>query len=263
MGSIRQTWAFRAFIRNTVQHEFQARYRNSLLGVSWALLGPLAQILVYTLVFSKMMRGKLPQIDSTYGYSIYLCVGLLTWGYFADIMGRGLNVFLDNANLIKKIRFPHLSLPVIALLNATVNFSFVFGLFLLFLLVSGSFPGWPVLAALPILAIVVVFAIGLGIIFGVINVFFRDVGPAVAILLQFWFWLTPIVYPVNILPDQVHWWLQLNPLFSVVVAMQTVFVYGYWPDWLTLLPTALLGIALCGFGWQLYRHRVGDMFDQL
>ena len=263
MGMLQSLWAYRGFIHSSVRRDFHARYRNSLLGAVWAILNPLALIAVYTLIFSQVMRARLPGIEGTFGYSIYLCAGLLSWGYFAEVTTRGQNMFIENANLLKKMSFPRLCLPVIALATATVNFAIIFGLFCLFLLFSGTFPGWPILAVLPVIAIAVTLALGLGMALGVLNVFFRDVGQAFGILLQFWFWLTPIVYPASILPPSVQPWLALNPLASIMAALQGILAAGRWPDWSTLWPAALLGLALCALGLQLYRRHVGDMVDEL
>ena len=260
---LRSLWAYRGFMRSSVLRDFHARYRNSLLGATWAILNPLALIAVYTLIFSQVMRAKLPGIEGIFGYSIYLCAGLLSWGYFAELTTRGQNMFLENANLLKKIRFPRLCLPVIALATATVNFAIVFGLFCLFLLLSGTFPGWPIVAVVPVLAIVVTLALGLGMTLGVLNVFFRDVGQAFGILLQFWFWLTPIVYPASILPASVRPWLVLNPLASIMAALQGILAARQWPDWASLWPSALLSVALCALGLHLYRKHAADMVDEL
>lgn len=263
MGTLTALWAYRGFMRSSVLREFHARYRNSLLGAAWAVLNPLALIAVYTLIFSQVMRAKLPGVDGIFGYSIYLCAGLLSWGYFSELTMRGQNMFIENANLLKKMRFPRLCLPVIAVAASTVNFSIIFGLFCLFLLVSGTFPGWPIVAVVPVLAIVVTLALGLGMTLGVLNVFFRDVGQAFGILLQFWFWLTPIVYPASILPESVRPLLVLNPLASVMVALQGILAAGQWPNWGSLMPPALLGLALCALGLHLYRKHAADMVDEL
>ncbi len=191
-------WAYRGFILGSVGREFQSKYRNSLLGAAWPILNPLAMVTVYTIIFSSVMQAKLPGIDGSFAYSIYLCSGLLTWGLFAEITGRGQNVFLENANLLKKLNFPRLCLPLIVVFNATLNFGIVFGLFLLFLLLTGHLPGWPLLGIIPVLILQIAFSIGLGITLGVLNVFFRDVGQFFGIILQFWFWFTPIVYPITI-----------------------------------------------------------------
>ena len=187
MGIFKALWAYRGFILGSVKREFQSKYRNSLLGAAWTILNPLAMIVVYTVIFAQVMRAKLPGVDSTFAYSIYLCAGVLTWGLFAEIAGRAQGIFLEHANLLKKLSFPRLCLPVIVVANASLNFAIVFGLFTAFLLISGNFPGWTYLALLPVLAIQVVFAIGLGISLGVLNVFFRDVGQFFGIVIA---WLT-------------------------------------------------------------------------
>lgn len=163
----RTLWNYRGFILGSVKREFQSRYRNSLLGAAWTILQPLAMITVYTVVFSELMRARLPGIDRAYAYSMFLCAGLLTWGLFAEILQRGQNVFLDNGNLIKKLSFPRICLPVITVINALVNFGITFTLFILFLLAVHSFPGTVVLYTIPVLVIQIALAAGIGTIAGV------------------------------------------------------------------------------------------------
>src|SRR5579862_7964714 len=126
---LRTLWTYRGFVASSVKREFQSKYRNSILGAAWMIINPLAMILVYTLIFSQVMRAKLPGLNSAFAYSIYLCAGTLTWGLFAEIIGRGQNVFIENANLIKKLTFPRICLPVIVALNAGLNFSIIFSIF--------------------------------------------------------------------------------------------------------------------------------------
>ena len=156
MQILRTLWAYRGFILGSVQREFQSKYQRSMLGATWTVLNPLAMIVVYTVIFSQVMRAKLPGVDSTFGYSIYLCAGILTWGLFVEITTRGQNIFLENANLIKKLSFPRLCLPLALLGTALLNFAIVFFLFTGFLLLSGSFPGWVFVGLFPVIAIVVV-----------------------------------------------------------------------------------------------------------
>ena len=263
MNTIRALWAYRSFIYGSIKREFQLKYRNSLLGAAWTVINPLAMIVVYTVIFSQVMKAKLPGVDHGFAYSIYLCAGVLTWGLFAEIVGRGQNIFIDNANLLKKINFPRICLPVIAVLNAGVNVTIIFGLFLGFLLVSGFWPGAVVLAAVPVLLIQLLLSVGLGITLGVLNVFFRDVGQFFGIFMQFWFWFTPVVYPVSILPESVKPIMALNPVYPLVSAYQGIFVSGQTPDWMSLLYPLLLGLVLCAVGMHLFRQNAGEMVDEL
>lgn len=260
---LRRIWTYRGFIVGSVRREFQLKYRNSMLGVAWMVINPLAMIFVYTVIFSKVMRARLPGESGAFGYSIFLCAGVLTWGLFTEIVSRSQTVFIENANLLKKLSFPRLCLPIVTVLGALLNFAIVFGLFTTFLLVSGNFPGWSYLALAPVLAILVVFSVGLGVALGVLNVFFRDVGLLFGIVLQFWFWFTPVVYPVTILPEFARRLLVLNPMAGLMLACQRILVSRQWPDWPSLVPAAILAAGLCLFSWRLFRGRSGEMVDEL
>ncbi|SHI49285.1 ABC transporter permease [Pollutimonas bauzanensis] len=263
LTSSRSVWNYRGFILGNVKREFQSKYRNSLLGAAWNVLNPLAMIVVYTVIFAQIMRAKLPGVDSIFGYSIFLCAGVLVWGYFAEIVGRSQNVFIENANILKKINFPRLCLPVVVVANATLNFIIVFSLFTAFLLISGNFPGMAYTALLPVLIIMVMFAVGLGTTLGVLNVFFRDVGQLFGIVLQFWFWLTPIVYHPDILPKVVQSYLRFNPMSAIVAACQNILLHNQWPHWQSLLPVTVLAVLLCIIGLALFRKHAGEMIDEL
>ena len=260
---VRALWAYRGFVLGSVKREFQSRYRNSVLGAAWTVLQPLAMIVVYTVVFSAVMRTRLPGVDKSFAYSIYLCAGVLTWQLFADITGRAQNVFIDNAQLLKKLNFPRISLPVTVLANALVNFAIVFSLFTIFLVISGNFPGLAFIALVPVILIVAAFSIGLGIALGILNVFFRDVGQFFAIALQFWFWLTPVVYPTSILPKWVARWIWLNPMAPPIMAAQDILLYGKWPDWGALGIVLAIAALLCAWGWRLFRRHSGELVDEL
>jgi len=260
---LKALWTYRGFILGSVKREFQSKYRNSLLGAAWTILNPLAMIVVYTVIFAQVMHSRLAGNNSTFAYSIYLCAGVLTWGLFAEIIGRAQNTFLENANLLKKLSFPRLCLPVTVVINALLNFSIVFGLFSIFLLISGNFPGLAYLALIPVLAILVAFSIGLGISLGVLNVFFRDVGQFFGIVIQFWFWLTPIVYPITILPESMRSLMSYNPMASLIAAFQDILVSGHWPAWQSLLPATIVAVAMCALGMQLFRKHAGEMVDEL
>lgn len=260
---VKSLWAYRGFILGSVQREFQSKYRYTMFGAAWNVLHPLAMIFVYTVVFAEVMRAKLPGVDSTFGYSIYLCAGVLTWGLFAEITTRGQSMFLDNANLLKKLSFPRICLPVIVMANGLLNFAIVFGLFSLFLLISGNWPGLAYVALIPMLALLLIFAIGLGMVLGVLNVFFRDVGQFFAIFITFWFWFTPIVYPASVLPAGLHPYMALNPMAGIINAVQGILVNGQWPDWPTLAYPMFCGLVFCLAGLRLFRRHSGEMVDEL
>jgi lipopolysaccharide transport system permease protein len=209
------------------------------------------------------MQAKLPTLGKEYAYSVYLCAGLLTWNYFVEAVNRGQNIFLENANLLKKVNFPVLTLSVIAMANAMVSFGIIFGLFLIFLVATGSFPGLVFVAIFPVLLIQTLLAFGLGLTLGILNVFFRDVGQLFGVVLQFWFWLTPIVYPASILPEWAQQLIAYNPMTSIATAYQTILVNAQMPDWRSLWPVTLLAITLCVLGLRIYHKHASEMVDEL
>lgn len=257
------TWAFRGYILANVRTEFRARYSNSLLGLGWALVHPTALIALYTLVFSAAMRPGLAGHDTPFAYSVYLCAGILVWSLFSELIGRCVGIFTQNANLLKKVSFPKLSLPLVAVLGSLLNFAIILAVFQVFLLLTGYFPGWRLLAAVPVIVILMVFTIGLGLLGGVINVFYRDIEQLLTVVLQFWFWFTPIVYTPSILPSGVAKLLALNPIAPIVMAMQDIFLAGRMPDWLGLIYPALLAGGLLGLGLVAYQRLGDEIVDEL
>jgi lipopolysaccharide transport system permease protein len=232
--------------------------------MAWNFLAPLAMIFVYIVIFSQVLRARLPGSQDQAGYGVFLCAGIFTWGYFTDVLNRCIRVFVDQANLIKKTAFPRSSLPLIALFSATLDFAIPLGFFLLFLLVAGRFPGWAILGAVPLLVLQQTMALGMGVLLGTLNVFFRDVGQFMAIVLQFWFWLTPIVYPTSILPE---WAVTLqqawNPMAAIIVGYQDAVLTGAWPDPARYVGHAALAVVLLGAGFWAFRRLAGEMVDEL
>ncbi len=257
-------WRYRQFIYSCVKREFQEKYKNSIFGVCWSVFQPLSMIFVYTVIFSQVMKSKLAGMEgTTFAYSIYLCSGILTWGLFSETLLSCVNVFLKNANLMKKVAFPRVCLPAIAVVSALVNFFIGFALFLAFLILIGKFP----LAMSPAIVLVLMtqtlFSATLGVGLGVLNVFFRDVGQMLNVILQFWFWFTPVVYPLSIVPEKLRWLVNLNPMYFIVGSYQNIFVYGKAPDWAGLSGVFLLSLAVGSWTRSLYKRHCGELVDEL
>ena len=258
-----ECWKFRGFILESVRREFVARYLGTQLGLFWALVQPLAMILIYTLVFAAVMKPSLPGHESRFAYSIYLCAGLLVWQLFSDLLNRSVGIFVHNASLLKKVNLPKLALPVIVALSAISNFVMVFAVFLIFLMITGNFAGFMIVAILPVLALAVLLALGLGILLGTINVFYRDVEQTTTMVLQFWFWLTPIVYPGRAIPELLANVLAWNPVWPIVAFSQSIFVDRYVPPWSALAYPAVVALSCAALGWLAFRKLGGEIADEL
>ncbi len=261
---LKALWAYRSFVWSSVMREFHGKYRESLLGAFWSVANPLTMIAIYTVVFGQLMRPSLAGHEQTpFAFSIYLCAGVITWGLFAEVLGRLNSVFLEHGNLIKKSNFPRICLPAIVVTSALVNFGIVFSLYLAFLALIGHWPGWALFAVAPLLALQLLFTLGLGIFLGTLNVFFRDVGQLTGIVVQFWFWLTPIVYVFDSLPAAARAVLQYNPLQPLILAYQTVFLDQRIPEFASLMPLAALTAFLLIMSARFFLSRVGELVDEL
>ena len=262
-GMLRECWDFRGFILSSVKRNFVSRYLGTHLGFFWAIAQPLAMILIYTLVFAELMKSALPGHDSKYAYSVYLCAGMLTWQLFSDLLNRSVGIFVQNAGLLKKVNIPKLALPIVVALSGLSNFGVILGLFLAFLAIIGSFPINAIAALIPALILVVAFALGLGVLLGTINVFYRDVEQVTTMLLQFWFWLTPIVYPARALPDFFASVLAWNPLVPIVIFIQSIFLEDRVPPWETLVYPATIAVGFLVLGLVAFRRLSGEIVDEL
>jgi lipopolysaccharide transport system permease protein len=259
----RELWRYRGFILGSVQREFSRRYSHSLLGPLWVFIHPAVTIAVYTVVFSQILAARLPGTNSTLDYGVFLCTGVLAWGLFAEITAKSQGMFLEHAALIKKLSFPPLSLPVAVVLNALINFCIIFALFALMLLALGKFPGVTLVAMLPVVIVLVVLAVGIGLMMGVLNVFFRDAGQFYTVWLQFWFWLTPVVYPWDALSPVAQGLMRANPMAPILLSAQSVVLHRQWPQWGAMVYPLGLGLAFCVGGLYLFHVRRSDMLDEL
>ncbi|QNP50461.1 ABC transporter permease [Diaphorobacter aerolatus] len=244
--------------------EFHGKYRESLLGAFWSVANPLAMILIYTLVMGQLMRPTLPGYEKTpFAFPIYLCAGVITWNLFADIVSRLNGVFVDNGNLIKKSNFPRICLPAIVVTSAFLNFGIVMAIYLAFLAIIGYWPGWSLLSIIPLLIILTGFAVGLGVLLGTLNVFFRDVGQLTGVILQFWFWLTPIVYTFGALTEKVRIFMGFNPMVPLMQGFQQIFLMHSFVSLKPLIPLTIATLILLTLAAWFFSARVGELVDEL
>jgi lipopolysaccharide transport system permease protein len=226
---IRVLYYHRKYIWQNAWNDLRHRYAGSGIGFIWNIISPLAQILVYTVVFTKVMSIKLPEIASGFAFPLYLCSGFLPWIAFSECVSRGAHSFLENANYLKKMPIPEQVFVAQAAMSAT--FSLFISLGLLFgLSILMNYPANWLWLLLPLVAILFQgFGFGLGLLLSSLNVFFRDVGQLLGIFLQIWMWMTPIVYPENVLPDRLLTYLRMNPAYPFIHTIHEIFLYDRLP----------------------------------
>jgi lipopolysaccharide transport system permease protein len=243
--------------------DLRGRYVGSSLGLFWSVIHPLVMILIYTLVFSKIMGARLAGSSDPYGYGVYLCSALLPWIGFQDLVLRCTTIFPDNANLVRKVAFPKAILYGFVTLSAAINLGLAIAIFLAALGLTGHPLHPSLLVWLAVVALQLGFALGLGIVASVLHVFVRDTSQLVSVLFQLAFWATPIVYVADALPA----WLQrveaLNPFYLFAVTERQLVLDGTYPSGGRAL--ALVGVTMATLlaGLAIYRRFRADILDEL
>jgi len=267
---VRNVIKHRGLIRDFIYRDFKARFAGSVLGISWNILHPLVMIVIYIVIFSQVMRAKLPGAASGYGYSIYLCTGILPWVMFNELLMRYTNLFFEHGNLIKKVSFPKEILHVSALLTGSINFLISFTIFVFFLgllhitgrhEVNIGFEQMLILFGALILQHV--FCLGLGLALSVLNVFFRDVGQMVSVAAQLWFWFTPIVYPIKVIPEKLMFVFRLNPLYHFMDIYRSILYLNRFPGWRVVGIVGVISLISFILGIIIYKKLIDEVPDEL
>jgi ABC-type polysaccharide/polyol phosphate export permease len=231
-------WRYRGFIVRNALNDARHRYAGSAAGVAWNVINPLAQILIYSVVFSQIMAVRVPGAGTGAEFALYLCAGLLPWAAFSECILRGANAFIENAPYLKKLPIPEQVFVAQNAVSATLFLGISMTLLGVVTVITGSALSLAWLGVPPVLVLFQGFGFGLGLIFGTLNVFLRDIGQVLAIVLQLWMWLTPIVYVEEILPIAMQSLIRYNPAYPFIDALHGMIVGGQWPSarhWLVML----------------------------
>lgn len=241
---------YRGLIQSLVARELKARYRGSLLGFFWSFVNPLLLLLIYTFVFTVVMPGARGSVEP---FAVFMFCGILPWSWFSSSLLESSNVLVSGGNLIKKVLFPAEVLPIVTVLAGLVHFCLGLPILFGFLL----FYGVPIkldIALLPIVVLVqLVLTTGLALVVSALTVHFRDVRDLLANLLTFWFFATPIIYPIEQAPAAVHRFLNLNPFTHLAIAYQeALFRSGDFAATWRLQAVALCAIVVFFIGYFVF-----------
>ena len=259
----RGLWQYRHFVLSSICNELRSRFARSKLGGMWVIINPLSQVLIYALILSNVLAAKIPGIENKYSYAIYLMAGLLAWTLFNEIITRCLNLFIEQGNLMKKMSFPRITLPSIVIGSCLLNYILLFIAMLAIFALLGHQFSFVMLWLLPLTITLVVFALGIGLTLGVLNVFLRDIGQVVPIILQVWFWFTPIVYPETIIPEKYQHLMNLNPMYPIISAYHKILVYNETPQLFSITIISIVALAILIFSLFLFRRASAEMVDVL
>jgi lipopolysaccharide transport system permease protein len=259
LENLRQLPRYRGLIQSLVSRELKARYRGSVLGFFWSFANPLLLLLVYTFVFSYVMRPP----EGIHDYALFLFCGLLPWTWFQTSLVESSGILISGGNLIKKVMFPAEILPIVTVLSNLVHF--LFGLIILVVfLIYFQAPLHPLeLLWFPVVvAIQLVLTLGFALILSALTVHFRDIKDILANVMTLWFFATPIIYSWRNPPPQIRRFLDLNPVTHLAVSYQEILYFdGPFGHWKWLLALGVGSVVLFLFGYFLF-DRLRDSFAE-
>lgn len=242
-------WQYRELLKNLVIKDLKVKYRNSFLGFLWSLLNPLMMIVVYSVALKYILRV---QIEN---FPLFLVVGILPWNLFSGTAIASTEAIIGNANLIKKISFPREILPVSTVLFHAAQFLLALLVFFPALVFLGA-PWTPAIAAYPlVLLLQLVFTLGAALFLSAITVSYRDVKYLTEVALMILFWMTPVIYHLEMVPERVRWLFELNPMTSYITAYHDMLYWGRWPSAQMLLLGGLWAVLALGVGSWVFRRR--------
>lgn len=248
--NISELWRYRELIFFLTWRDIKVRYKQAVLGVAWAVLQPLLTVLIFTIVFGVLLSTP----SSDLPYPLFAFSALLPWQLFASALQKSSVSLVGNANLITKIYFPRLAIPLSSVFAALVDFGVSFLVLIGMMIYYQYWPGWNIFWLIPILIMVIFTALSVGLWLSAFNVQYRDVQHMVPFIIQVWMYASPIVYPIDIIPEGIWRILYgLNPMVGIIQGFRWALLGADQPD-LTMLISIVVVIILLVSGLFYFRR---------
>lgn len=257
-GSVlRDLWAYRELLYFLTWRDVKVRYKQTALGVAWAILQPLFMMLVFALFFGKLVGVPSDGIP----YALFAYAGLLPWTFFSTAATTSGNSVINSANLITKVYFPRLIVPAAAVAAALVDFALTFIILFALMLYYRVAPGWGVLM-LPLLTLMLaLLALGFGVLMSALSVKYRDIKFVLPFLIQLWFFGSPIIYPTSLVPERWRWALMLNPMTGIIEGFRAALFGRRGFDWAMISFSAAVTLALFVYAVVTFRRMERSFAD--
>ena len=258
MHAVANVYQSRELLWNLTLRELRTKYRRSFLGWAWSMLNPLVLVAVYSFVFGVIFNTQAPVGDPSglTAYAYFLLVALIPWNFFALVASLGMGSIVANAGLVRRVYFPRETLVFSNVLHACVQFGIELALISVILLIAGS----PILPWIPLVilvsALLAVFSSGIALALSVLSVYFKDMTYLWGIIVQVWFFATPIIYPPSLLEDRGPEWVQqllnLNPMTHFVAAYRRLMFDAGAPGLTTMVGLVVVAAASLAVGWAIF-----------
>ncbi|KAI4447511.1 Teichoic acid translocation permease protein TagG [Eubacterium plexicaudatum ASF492] len=247
MNRLKELYAYREMIFSLVKRDLKGRYKGSALGFFWTFLNPLLQLAVYTMVFSTIMRSGIED------YYLFLFVALIPWIFFSTSLTGGASCIMAQQDMVKKIYFPREVLPVAYVTSQFVNMLLSFIVIFIVLFFSGHFLQPAAVLCLPLIMIIeYILALGFTMVMSAVTVYIRDLEYILGIFTMAWQFLTPVMYPIEQVPEQIRIVFSFNPMTYIITAYRDILYYGKMPRLETLLSAVIIGSIMLVTGWTVF-----------
>jgi len=252
---LKAVWEYRELLYFLVWREVKVRYKQTMLGSAWAILQPLFTMVLFTAIFGHF--AKIPSDDLP--YSLFAYTALLPWTYFSQAISRSGTSLVDNANMISKVYFPRLIVPLAAVVTPLVDFFLAFLVLLGMMVWFGIVPGWNAQALPLFLFLACLTALAMSLWLSTLNVRYRDVRHTIPFLMQLWMYASPIAYPVSLIPDKWRMLYSLNPMMGVIEGFRWALLGKQSPDFRVIAVSTAIILALL-LGGLVYFRRMEQTF---
>jgi lipopolysaccharide transport system permease protein len=255
----RELLSYRDLFVTLSLHRINVRYKQSVLGWAWALVQPLALMLIYTIIFSVVT--KMP--DEGVPYAVFVYAALLPWTYFATVMTNSATCLVNHSQLITKVYFPREILPLTYVVAAFVDF-LVGGIVLAGMMFYYHLSVTRYLLYLvPIMVVLTAFGLALALFLSVLQVRMRDIGLAIPLLMQIWMFATPVVYPLSTVPARLRFYYDLNPLAGTIESFRRVLLQGKPPEYASFMEASVISLVLLPLAYLFFKYREASMADYI
>ena len=256
--NFRELWKFRELLYFLAWRDVKVKYKQTALGVVWALMQPLLTMVIFSVLFGRLAR--MPSDGAP--YPIFVFIGLLPWNYFSSVLGQATNSLVAGSNLVSKIYFPRLIIPASSAIAALLDLAIGFIVLAVMMIYYGVSISAGTLLVPVLVLLTLMNAVGFGLWFSALNVKYRDIQYVIPFLIQIWMFVTPVIYPKSLFGEKWGWLLLLNPMGGIIEAFRPA-VLGHMPiPWVSLLVSSAIGLAVF-VGGVFYFKRVERHFADI
>ncbi|SEP50643.1 lipopolysaccharide transport system permease protein [Rhodospirillales bacterium URHD0017] len=254
-----EAWRYRGLLATLVQRDIQVLYKQAFLGAAWAIIQPVLAVIIFTVVFGVLMKVPTP---GSIPYPIFAFAAVLPWDYFAEGLRRGANGLVNEGDIVRKVFFPRMLIPLSGAIAPLLDFAIGLGVLLILMLAYGLAPSWHIVAVIPLALVAGLLALAVSLWLGPINVRYRDVKHTVPFIIQIWMYASPVVYPLEIVPEQWRWLYALNPMVGVIEGFRWAVTGQGVPD-LTAMGVGLVLIVVLLLGGLVFFRKNEHSFADL